>query len=246
MNGKIGVGLGVFFLFVIGIVCIYEVILVDRKGPEIKFVNGENLTYVEGKDEDQSLLVGVTAYDKKDGDVTNTLVIKNKVVLSSGTKMVVEYAAMDKSKNITCVKRKVDFIKSEDTGNNENKEDNVNNEVNPDENPDNNAGENQENNNYESDSLEEQIAKADETGIPFIRLNATEATISLGQDFNYMTYVEMTYDHEEDVSRRIRIQGADDLSQAGDYKVYYSVSDTEGNISEPVEFTIHVKEGEAE
>ena len=54
----------------------------DRKGPVITY-SDEELTYTEGEPNDV-LLKDVTAVDNKDGDVSDTLMVANKIVIGNG------------------------------------------------------------------------------------------------------------------------------------------------------------------
>ena len=83
-------------------------------------------------------------------------------------------------------------------------------------------------------------AAADATGIPVIKLKTAETTIKAGQRFDEISFVRETYDNSGDVSRRIRITGDYNVSVPGDYHINYLVSDTEGNVSAPAPFTLHV------
>ena len=74
----------------------------DRKGPVITY-SDEELTYTEGEPNDV-LLKDVTAVDNKDGDVSDTLMVANKIVIGNGEYIEVVYAAKDSKNNITTTK----------------------------------------------------------------------------------------------------------------------------------------------
>lgn len=54
----------------------------------------------DGTQSDEELLKNVVANDKKDGDVTDTLVVKSIIILSSGKEAKITYAAKDRSNNV--------------------------------------------------------------------------------------------------------------------------------------------------
>lgn len=247
MNKRIGIVLVIVFLAAVGVMKLYDIIFTDDKGPVIEFSNAE-LVYSEGQDE-KLLLADVTAVDDEDGDVSKTLMIAKKVVLTGGNIMKVQYAAKDKSNNITIKERVVPYKPSENSKNNGEDNPQKPNENTSDENSD--SSENTDNSSNSENTTgqgtvdndptgEIDKAKANATGIPVIKLNATEATITEGQTFNALNYVKETYDNSGDVSRRIRTIGEENINGPGDYELIYSVSDTQGNVSEPVKFILHV------
>jgi hypothetical protein len=259
MDRRIVSTVGIVFLVVVGAIFLYEMVLTDKEGPIIKFSNQE-LVYVEGQDKD-TLLADVTAYDNRDGDVTDTVIVSSTVVLADGDTIKVEYAAKDSKNNISKKDRTIKYQPSgtkegsnnsqqednDDTGTEENSENINDDDVTGNDITDNSevsetgevtsdSGENSSND--PTGDIDKEAADA--TGIPVIKLNATEATIEVGDTFDAISYVKDTYDNSGDVSRRIRISGAEDISKAGDYELHYSVSDTDGNVSEIVKFILHV------
>lgn len=93
----------VFLSIVAGFVVLTIIFLIiirkDSNGPVIT-VGGTNITYQKGEDT-KKLLEGVTAYDKEDGDVTDSVVIEHMIIVGNGKKLKVTYAAVDKNKNVT-------------------------------------------------------------------------------------------------------------------------------------------------
>ena len=79
----------------------------DRNAPAISFPDAAT-TYRAGADTD-ALLEGVTAWDAKDGDVSDTLRVSDIIPMSDGQAMVV-YIAKDRSKNIGEASRAVNYI----------------------------------------------------------------------------------------------------------------------------------------
>lgn len=252
MDKKIELSIFGAVAVILFIVCISALAASDNKGPIIKFNSNEPPTFAEGQD-DSVLLEGVTAVDNKDGDVTNTLIIAGKIVLADGQSLKVTYAAKDKHNNVTKTDRIVAYVPSENHSANgeQNGEGNTDGQTTgttspessdkPDETttPESASGTNK---NPVSTGPTGEIDKAaaDASGIPVIKLKATEATITAGDNFNELNYVRETYDNSGDVSRRIRVVGDYDTKKPGDYQLKYLVSDTEGNVSEPAPFTLHV------
>lgn len=71
----------------------------DKTAPEISFVEDDGrLIYSESMNEEE-LLEGVSAFDDKDGDVTESLVVE-KVSETAYGKVIVTYAALDSSNNV--------------------------------------------------------------------------------------------------------------------------------------------------
>ncbi|MBQ6105275.1 MAG: hypothetical protein IJL03_04940 [Lachnospiraceae bacterium] len=81
----------------------------DRRAPEIQFPDTETI-YETGEDT-AVLLEGVTARDRKDGDVTYSLMIESVVPRSDGESAIVSYVASDSSNNIAKAYRTVKLRK---------------------------------------------------------------------------------------------------------------------------------------
>lgn len=75
----------------------------DREGPEISF-SGDSLVYSQG-DDTSVLLTGVTAEDKRDGDVSDTLKIDRVTSMETMNYVVVTYVARDRNNNISKAER---------------------------------------------------------------------------------------------------------------------------------------------
>lgn len=239
------VGSVILVVIVIGLI---KFMTSDRKGPVITYSDKE-LTYTEGESNDV-LLEDVTAIDAKDGDVSDTLMVANKIVIGNGEYMEVVYAAKDSKNNITTTKNNKRRVKYVQTGGNADKnanagDDNQSSEQ-ADASKDGNSGENTNENQTTSTVVDNNPtgeidkAAADASGIPVIKLKAAETTIKVGEGFDEISFVRETYDNSGDVSRRIRVTGDYDLGVPGDYQLNYLVSDTDGNVSEPAPFTLHI------
>lgn len=77
----------------------------DTKGPEFS-ISGE-LLELSVEDPQTRLLEGVTAFDNRDGDVTDTVIVENVYGLKNGNEVTVTYAAFDRSGNVTKATRQV-------------------------------------------------------------------------------------------------------------------------------------------
>lgn len=79
---------------------------IDLTPPELSVPDTE-ITYVEGSDT-SSLLAGVTATDKRDGDVSDSVCVERVLPISSSEAFVV-YAAKDSANNVVKKDRKVRY-----------------------------------------------------------------------------------------------------------------------------------------
>ena len=99
MKGNI---LGVFFTILSGVLIALIVIAYsrsDRQEPEFRF-SALNLVY-DSKTTDSDLIVGINAYDSRDGDLTNRIVVEKVVLNREAETAVVYYAVADYSGNVT-------------------------------------------------------------------------------------------------------------------------------------------------
>ncbi|MBQ3545411.1 MAG: DUF5011 domain-containing protein [Lachnospiraceae bacterium] len=232
------VAVGIIFI------CICVTALSDKKGPVIKVDDSIKLTYKAG-DDDSVLLQGVTAIDKRDGNVSDSIVVDSVII--DGDVIKVKYAAKDFSNNVTISKvyREVSYISSDIDTNDSVEKDNIleNSETKEDTTVEINHSE------VSSEVTDNSVGEIDKdavnaSGIPVIVLTQKEVTINKGEQFSDMkalSYVKETYDDSGDVSRRIRISGNDGELQEGDYEIKFTVSDKDGNVSEPAILILHVK-----
>lgn len=84
-----------------------EMSLQDRNGPEIT-VSKPSVS-VSINDPEEKLLEGITAFDKRDGDVTDSLVVENiSTFLRPGTR-IVRYAAFDQDMHVSRAEREMTY-----------------------------------------------------------------------------------------------------------------------------------------
>ena len=89
--------------------CIFVYITEDRKAPEL-MIPEATITYQEGASQ-SVLLADVTAWDTRDGDLSDQVRIYSIAVLENGREAVVTYAVYDKAANITKKTRTVAYRK---------------------------------------------------------------------------------------------------------------------------------------
>ncbi len=245
----------VLIVAVLFLTCIFTIALSDNKGPEITYDKSRDVVYSQNDDTDK-LLEDVKAVDKRDGDVSDSLIVAGKVINGDGTAKIT-YAAKDKHNNVSKVTRIVKYIGAEDSLGENNGESVMNTEESSSES--NSADTSTESKESQPETTSQHItgnnsssdptadideAAANATGIPVIKITQKDVTITEGQKFGEseaLGYVKRTYDNSGDVSRRIRIDGTASSYKPGDYQIVYKVSDIDGNLSEPVTLTLHVK-----
>ena len=79
----------------------------DNTPPEISFLSDVLEVSVEASEDD--LLVGVTAKDSKDGNVTNSVLVEGISGLSSDQLATITYAAFDQAGNVAKAQRTVQY-----------------------------------------------------------------------------------------------------------------------------------------
>lgn len=79
----------------------------DTDAPEIKM--DAKIPEVSVKDPRTALLQGITAKDKRDGDVTDLLVVENVTLLDNTGKLMVSYAAFDHAGNVAKAQREAKY-----------------------------------------------------------------------------------------------------------------------------------------
>ncbi len=247
MKNKIIPLVAMYVIVILFVICVLTVITEDRDAPEIIF-GEEDIVYVQGEDINQ-LLTGVSAIDKVDGDVSNTLTIEGVNVLLGSRKVNIIYAARDTYNNIVKSSRIVKYQELEASSNpTEIPEDidqsieesdiateDVNSEVtNSVEELEENPDAEQPNEVTPAEETEEDSEDTEplvSTGDPIIKLNTYSVTIEAGANFNYMNYIKEAVDDKDDAWRRIYINGNYSTKVPGEYSLRYSITDSDGNHS---------------
>lgn len=224
----------------------------DRTGPEIRCDNAD-LLYTDDMS-DSDLLKNVSAYDEKDGDVTDTLAVES-VYPVDDTEVCVVYVAKDSSNNITKAKKNLGY--GGDSGEKMGADpssaqdaDVLNGPEVPDESEasDTNDGLNSSeeeqsdglSDTASSDEAEqaraEQEAAADAMPAQSPRIYLTDYVVKVpvGTTVDRLSYVkEITDDADNvyDLWTKIQIQGTLDTLTPGTYECTYYVVDSQGNTS---------------
>lgn len=231
---KVGMIAGAVVLSVgIIAVSVLQVLRADRKGPVISIEDSGTLVYQEGMDEKQ-LLEGVKAIDKKDGDVSDTLMIENVRIDDSGAFVEITYVALDSHNNVTKANRKLPTTSGDETS-----EAPV---IPAEQTSDEGAPEGQEetpqgqddatanNTTGEPEADTEPLPE----GSPHISLSTHDVTIAKGEQFKALNYVKDITDDKDtrnSLYRDIRVSGQVDTKNTGVYELSYYVVDNDGNES---------------
>lgn len=233
----------------------------DRMGPEITIPEGI-ISYTEGADT-AVLLNDISAYDKVDKDVTDSIRIAEIIPMGDGQKAKIVYVAKDKNNNITREERVVEYTPKdpvqspEPTGEAEDEEEPQELTPNGKSDPAGTVSDWQRDQTSvgEQDSLYPQNTKVEEngdisnlddselvsTGAPVIRLRKYKVHLKAGEQFQFLSYVDKTVDDKDDVSTRIEVTGDYDTSVPGSYELKYSTTDLEGNKSNIETLTLVVE-----
>lgn len=214
----------------------------DYTPPVISFPQ-EELTFTEGEDK-SILLMGVTALDETDGDVSETLVIESVIPMIDEMRATVIYYAKDKSNNTGKATRTIRYLTektklwAEDL---ETEEEDSGQETETE-----SAGEG-ENDSEEQESENENGTEEKETlaeGSPHITLTESRIKVQRGSQIDYLSYVkEITDDKDERewLWRQIHIEGRANTAEAGTYDLYYTVIDRDNHFSNSAKLTVIVE-----
>lgn len=81
------------------------------------------------------------------------------------------------------------------------------------------------------------------TSGPVIKLNTSEVTLKVGENFSFYKYIEYARDEEgNSLSGNISMQGSVDTSTPGTYELEFYCSDSKGNISPRKKLTVIVEQ----
>lgn len=250
---------GLFIL--LGLVCIavvagsgFLVVTRDKTGPEITVSEDRKITYEMGGDK-KALLDGVKATDKKDGDVSDSLMVEGVRQNEDGS-LEVTYSAVDHSNNVTKVTCKVETVTQQSQEEQQPEEVQQAEEEQIAEPSEEESAEQPEEGQEEQPSEENTEQPEDNSdteaaiaalpqGSPQLRLSTHHADLEVGSAFQYMDYIESITDDEDDTStlyRQIRLVGEVDTSQAGEYEISYYVTDSNHNESNVEKLTVTVHE----
>lgn len=190
----------------------------DRTPPKIVVDTKEEVSYKDG-DSYEALFKGVTAKDNRDGDLTDQIFI-DRIISLNEKKAVVYYGVTDKANNVGTAKRKITYSEADSSDTEEADETGV-------------------------EASETPVTSKNTDGAsPILTLATQSKNIKTGSEFDPTSMVEDVSDDKDDKNtlyRHLYIDGTYDVSTAGRYELNYYVSDSDGNTSEPIVFTLVVQ-----
>lgn len=260
--------------------CIFLLTQEDNTPPEFRFQTSD-YTYLRS-DGEKLLLQNIIAYDNKDGDITERIVIEKIVENQDNRTAVVYYAVSDLAGNVTKISRIFPMVLSdevpeyvaeqreEDTGaENETGETGLQEETMPENSDpetedetddeteedtdreteeDENEGSDEDNNDNEDAAAEPESAEpaVDKSGYPVLTLKKSEVTIEAGTSPPWTELIETMRDDKDDYTTLYYNLHISKFTsgKAGDYPVTLQAEDSDGNLSDPVTVTVHVRNKE--
>ena len=233
----------------------------DRTGPEIRFAEDKNEVYTLGTPK-SALLEGVSAIDAKDGDVSDTLTVES-IFARNEEQVVVIYVAKDNSNNVS--KAEFDMKTSGPTTGvvqevvSDEEEEGENNADGQTEEGMSDGSEETGEEAAPGETPEEQVelspkeaaearekAKLDALapGFPRFALTTYYIEIPRGTSLDRLSFVrdiDDDMDNENELYRRIQVDGDVDIYTPGSYELVYYVVDNDGNMSNRATLTIVVQ-----
>ena len=221
----------------------------DHKPPVIKVPDGE-LTYIEGQNTDV-LLVGVSAVDNVDDNVSSDVRIYDVAVLDDGKQALVTYAVYDSSYNLGKATKLVKYTARQGSDS----KDDIN-DSDKDKSEDRTTEESKTKEDDAKKTTEESKEPVEEgyddpplvsTGAPVMRLNTHEVHIDVGGYFYTMDYVEDAVDDidsREYLFRNMYLDSTYDEYTPGVYEVVYFCVDSDGNRSNDAKLKLYVGQDE--
>ena len=226
----------------------------DTEGPEIVFTSEAPSVYRSDMSNEE-LLTGVTATDRKDGDVSSSLTVESVYEIDD-SHVAVTYTAKDNSNNITKQKYEMEMDPSdagkasEDTSAFGEKTDNADSADHAEENADVAAVEETPTPTPEVDEAaaekEKQEAEANAMSDqnPRIYLKDYLIKVPVGTSVDLLSYVSEIKDDSDDTYalwRKVQITGEVNSTVPGTYKCTYYVIDSQNNISNNAVLTVIVE-----
>ena len=226
----------------------------DHIAPEI-IVPETEMTYIEGQD-NSILLIGVTATDNKDDNLSPDIRIYDVAVLDNGIQALVTYAVYDHSNNLGKATKLVNYMAdpnmpgavSTDTEEDDGLSDAEDESDIDDENT-------TEDSKKDEEETTEQVEEGyDEPelvshGAPVIRLTTHEVHIGVGDYFYSMDYVEDAVDDidsREYLYRNMFLDSWYDEYTPGEYELLYYCVDSNGNRSNDAKLMLYVEEEQSD
>ena len=215
----------------------------DHTAPVITIEKTQKIHYTEGEANDK-LLKGVKADDNRDGDLSDQVFV-DKIIPVSKKKAVVYYGVMDHANNVGTAERTVSY-----TAANADAEENVAADENTAPNTDEVVQENTDDKKTDAEEQTDTEKNAQDNplqadgGKPVIALAEQTKTIARGTTFNPLSEVTEAVDDKDDrdtLFKSLHIDGEYNVNKAGTYTLQYYVQDSDGNTSDPIEFTLTVQ-----
>lgn len=233
------------------IACILAVIFAiiylgeDREAPVLTIDTSKIKPY--SKAQGENVLKGyVKAVDKKDGDLSENVIVENIYMSSDLSKATVIYAARDNSGNVSKISYIFDYNATEEEleqlEENEETQTTADNTSSKDNKSVSTTTSQAENETSEANSEDETEPVTVEGG-PLLVFEKTEDTIKAGSAFNIIDYISEISDDKDTsaaLSRRVITNGRYDTSKVGTYTIDVYCTDSDKNQSNHVTFTLHV------
>ncbi len=243
--------------------CVFLWAQQDRTAPEFRFQTSD-YTWL-ASDGETLLLQNIIAYDNVDGDITDRIVIEKIVENEDSSTVVVYYAVSDMAGNVSKVSRifpmessdqvpeymteepeeealelEAEAPAEEESGETDTEEaDETEDESGEEEETDEEADE-------EETEEAEPVAAApvvDKSGWPVLTLKKNEVTIEAGTNPPWTELIETLRDDKDDYTTLYYNLHISKFTsgRAGDYPVTLQAEDSDGNLSDVVTVTVHVK-----
>ena len=228
----------------------------DHKAPVINVPEGE-LTYTEGEDTDV-LLVGVTATDDEDDNLSSSVRIYDIAVMEDGNQALVTYAVYDNSNNLGKATKMVKYVAGRDKQSETKVEESSNSSADDSDKEESDKktdAKTTEKTTESKKTTEEPVEEGYEDpemvsdGAPVLKLNTHEVHIDVGDYFYTMDYVDDAVDDidsREYLFRNMYLDSTYDEYTAGVYELIYYCVDSDGNRSNDAKLKLYVGQDEDE
>lgn len=228
----------------LGAACVCSRVFSDRVAPVVSVPTAE-ITYKEGDPYDV-LLVGASAYDNKDGDLSSDVRIYDIAVTGNGYEALVTYAVYDHSNNLGKGSKLVKYIAAveEEPQDIEKNTEEATTEVPTTEAPTTEAPTTEK---TVEDGFED--PKMESTGNPVLKLSTHELSVDVDGQFTPLNYVEQIIDDKDtqsDLFRNVHYNQDYSLSSDGTYIITYFCIDSDGNKSNEAKLRLIVGNGSGE
>ncbi len=227
----------------LGVACVCSRLFSDRVAPVVTVPAGD-ITYKEGDPYD-SLLIGASAHDNKDGDLSKNVRIYDIAVTGNGTEALVTYAVYDYSNNLGKGSKLVKYIPAIDEELTEElTTEDTTTEAPTTEAPTTEAPTTEA---PKADGFEDPVMES--TGSPVLKLSRHELNVDVDGQFSPLNYVEQIVDDKDtqsDLFKNIHYNDDYSLSSDGTYIITYFCIDSDGNKSNEAKLRLIVGNGSGE